>query len=139
MDTELKIKRTNPMKDRCIGEFYFNDEWLYYTLEDVDRQLEIAGCDAKIMKETAIPKGRYQVIISWSNRFKRNMPEVVGVPCFTGIRIHDGGLVAEPIDTEGCPIVGYEWDTSNNTLLKSSAAFKDFFARLEEVVKNGAV
>lgn len=71
--------------------------WLAYTLEDVVR------VGAKVHGRTAIPAGTYELRISISNRFKRELPEVLAVPGFTGVRIH-GGNTHE--NTEGCPLVG---------------------------------
>jgi hypothetical protein len=124
---KLEIIRKEEFPDRVLGGFYINGSWFAYSLEDTDRRLEDGGI--KIPKETAIPRGRYRVIIDWSNRFKRMMPHILDVPQFTGIRIHDGGVIAEPIDTEGCPIVGYKRDPRNN-LLESNFAFFDLFDRL---------
>jgi hypothetical protein len=67
-----------------------------YTVEDAVRDVKIPG-------ETAIPKGTYNLRITYSNRFKRNMIQVMNVPNFEGIRIH-GGNTAK--DTEGCIIIG---------------------------------
>ena len=69
---ELKIKRKEPYPDRSIGGFYIDGRWCYYTLEDTDRKLEEGG--VKIAGKTAIPRGRYKMTISWSNRFRRLMP-----------------------------------------------------------------
>jgi hypothetical protein len=52
--------------------------------------------------QTAIPSGRYRLILSRSNKFKRIMPEILNIPGFTGVRMH-GGNTAK--DTEGCIIV----------------------------------
>ena len=38
-----------------------------------------------------------------SERFGRIMPEIMGVPGYTGIRIHGGNTHR---DTEGCPLLG---------------------------------
>ena len=72
------------------------------TLEDPIRSIGPHG-EGKIAGRTAIPPGRYRIVLSYSNRFKRVMPELVNVPCFLGIRIHVGNTVE---DTDGCLLVG---------------------------------
>lgn len=83
------------------GKLFVDGKLLGQTLEDHDRHLEAGG--EKIPGETAIPRGRYKVQLSYSQRFKRIMPEVLDVPGFTGVRIH-GGNTEE--DTHGCPLLG---------------------------------
>lgn len=73
-----------------------------HTLEDAVRPEGV-----KVQGKTAIPKGKYELVLSMSNRFKRLMPEVLNVPMFTGIRIHGGNTHD---DTEGCPILGARTD-----------------------------
>lgn len=72
------------------------------TCEDEDRHLELYP-KAKIRGKTAIPRGRYKLVLSYSHRFGKVLPEVLGVEGFVGIRIH-GGNTAE--DSEGCILVG---------------------------------
>ena len=57
----------------------------------------------KIKGRSAIPEGRYAVVISWSPKMKKWLPILLGVPMFSGIRIHAGNTAK---DTEGCILVG---------------------------------
>lgn len=77
-------------------------------IEDRDRGLTQAMplatiTSRKVYGETAIPAGTYQVRMTYSNRFKRIMPEVLNVPGFSGIRIHSGNTAK---DSLGCILLG---------------------------------
>lgn len=99
-----------------------------FTLEDTVRDPGV-----KVAGETAIPAGTYDVVVDLSNRFKRFMPHVLGVPGFDGIRIHSGNTNE---DTEGCILLGTERGTMDgeNAVLNSRVAFGDFFG----ILANGA-
>ena len=84
-----------------LGRLYLDGKHFGFTCEDKDRKLEKGG--EKVYGKTAIPRGKYKVIVSFSQRFKKPMPLLLGVPGFEGIRIH-GGNTSD--NTEGCPLLG---------------------------------
>lgn len=105
----LTLDRKYKLPTYTIGKLYIDGEYFCDTLEDKDRGLtddmtvsEISKI--KIKKETAIPTGTYKVTITYSNRFKKNMPLINDVKGFEGIRIHNGN---NSQDTEGCVLVGF--------------------------------
>ena len=59
--------------------------------------------EEKVAGKTAIPTGRYRVVMSYSKTYKRRMPYLLNVPHFTGIMIHTGNSAD---DTRGCILVG---------------------------------
>lgn len=67
-----------------------------FTVEDAIREV-------KIQDETAIPAGKYKVVVNFSQRFQKHLPLLLDVPGFEGIRIHSGNTDA---DTSGCVLVG---------------------------------
>ena len=84
------------------GRMYLDNVFFCHVCEDEDRFLE-GGVTEKVNDRTAIPRGRYRLTTSFSNRFQRVLPLVLDVPGFSGIRIH-GGNRAE--DSSGCLLVG---------------------------------
>ena len=92
-----------------------------FTLED-----RVRPAGVKVQNETAIPAGRYKVVVNFSQRFQRRMPLLFDVPMFSGIRIHSGNT---PENTEGCILVG-EW-RAPDWVGDSRRAFADLFALIE--------
>lgn len=104
----ITLNRIAKKSKYTIGKLYIDGEYFCDTIEDTDRGLTQTMTDAqikskKVYGQTAIPTGTYKVIISYSNKFKRQMPLLLNVPGFLGIRIHSGNTEK---DTEGCLIVG---------------------------------
>lgn len=91
-----------PAENYTLGKFYLDNVFFSQTCEDEDRFLENHVTE-KVYGRTAIPRGKYRLVTSFSNRFQRVLPQVLDVPGFSGIRIH-GGNRAE--DSSGCILVG---------------------------------
>jgi len=93
----LTLKRHTLTEKSTIGDLSIDGVWECFTLEDVVRT------GPKVAGKTAIPAGRYVVVITMSSRFKKMLPLLLNVPGFTGIRIHAGNIAEH---TEGCILVG---------------------------------
>lgn len=108
---ELVLKRTDADKYRTHGELFVDGDSFCRTLEDGPAHLggEGKGC---------IPAGRYEVKLTWSSAAKVGhlwtpwpdfqLPLLVGVSGFEGVRIHAGNTAK---DTEGCVLVGLGYTT----------------------------
>lgn len=129
---ELKLQR-KPSNDKAtLGRLYVNGEWECFTLEDVVRDLGPDG-KGKVKGQTAIPAGRYRVVIDFSQRFQKRMLHVLGVPWFEGIRIHSGNTDA---DTEGCVLVG-QTSNGDNYIHGGSVAMPILYRKIEEALAAG--
>lgn len=105
---EIKVKRITPIDyPYTIGKMYIDGEYFCDTLEDRVRDINKNGKfdngEVKVAGETAIPYGRYQVVVTMSPRFKRELPRLLNVPNFEGILIHRGNTDK---DSSGCILVG---------------------------------
>ena len=130
---KIKLVRTTNGDDFTEGKLYVNDVQECYTVEDTDRFLEDGN--EKVYGKTAIPRGDYEVIISYSNRFKKELIEILNVPQFTGIRIHAGNSSR---DTEGCIIVGStNKQDDDNWVGNSKTAYKDLHTKIKGAIDNG--
>ena len=98
---ELTLNRIYKGTTYTIGHLYINGKYFCDTIEDTVRILNTE--DDKIPKKTAIPDGRYRLILTYSPHFHRVLPELLNVPFFKNIRIHNGNTEE---DSAGCIIVG---------------------------------
>jgi hypothetical protein len=96
---EILIQRKKRLKTSTPGEMEINGKFFAYTLEDPIRPKP----EKKVWGNTAIAAGRYKVVVTYSPKFDRLLPELLEVPNFEAIRIHGGNTVG---DTHGCPLIG---------------------------------
>ena len=104
----LELKRKALLPEYTIGALFVNGKLFCNTLEDTVRDLNQDGDlndagEGKVYGQTAIPYGTYEVVITYSNRFKKQLPLLENVKGFEGIRIHPGNTKE---DTHGCILVG---------------------------------
>jgi hypothetical protein len=125
---EIVVTRTD-FDDECtIGEMTINGEFECYTLEDKTRPVD----EPKVFGKTAIPYGLYRVVITFSNHFKRDLPLLLNVPNFEGVRIHPGNYAS---DTEGCCLVGD--GKAKDAITQSRVAFDRLFPKIRDAVEHG--
>jgi hypothetical protein len=128
----LELHRIKGTERATLGNLYINGALECHTLEDVVRDIQPDGT-GKIMKETAIPAGTYKVAITFSPKFKRDMPILLDVPYFTGIRIHKGNTDA---DTWGCILLG-QTIAGDDLITHSTEAFAAFLPKLQKALDDG--
>lgn len=140
---KITIDRAWRKQDYTISRVFINGErfgdgkkWCS-VLEDTDRGLTQSMSVEEIKKlkaygQTAIPRGIYEVQITYSPKFKRMLPILRDVKGFSCIRIHPGN---SPSDSLGCllPGVNDEVGRVNN----SRYWFNLLFTRIQEAEKSG--
>ena len=119
---KLKLIREE-FNDICtIGKLFINDEFFCYTLEDKDRGLKDSDplpliVAKKVFGKTAIPKGKYKLIVNESPKFKRVLPRILNTKGFTGVLMHRGNSAENSL---GCILVGFK--KSVNSIFESTQA-----------------
>ena len=117
-----------------LGRLSVDGRFHCYTCEDVVRP----PGEPKVPGQTAIPAGRYRVIVTVSPRFSRlakrevRLPRLVGVPGFEGILIHPGNTHEH---TEGCILPGRSY--SPHGVTQSQGAFNSLFGLIEAAIDSG--
>jgi hypothetical protein len=99
---QINVVRSVFSPTATLGKMFIGDAFFAYTLEDKDRHLN-GDCRKKIMSQTAIDPGTFEVVVNFSNNFNRYLPLLLKVPCFEGIRIHGGNSCK---DSHGCILIG---------------------------------
>ncbi|MDO4159360.1 MAG: DUF5675 family protein [Prevotellaceae bacterium] len=122
---EITIERIAKKKTYTIGRMTIDGEYFCDTLEPTWRDIGWGRPGRKIPGKTAVPNGRYAIAVSFSPKFKKWLPLLLGVPMFSGIRIHSGYT---PADTEGCILVGD--NKAKGTLYNSKATMQRLMRKL---------
>lgn len=124
----LLIQREVFTDNSTIGRLFINGVYQCFTLEDTMREKDGATFpDCKVQNETAIPVGVYSVVIDFSPHFHKELPHILNVPCYEGVRIHPGN---SPKDTDGCVLVG-QIRRGEDDIGNSLNAFNALFEILE--------
>lgn len=127
MIKEIVLERHSKMSEYTIGKLIIDGKYFCDTLEDVVRNQDI-----KVHGKTAIPFGRYKIIMNMSNRFKKIMPLLLNVPNFEGVRIHAGNFAE---NTEGCVLCGK--NTAKGQLTNSKLWTSMVYSKINEYIDNG--
>ena len=127
---ELLLQRNKSGKNATISPLLVDGEFECYILEDVVREIKGRPVNEwKVFGETAIPEGRYQVIITMSPRFNKKLPLLMDVPGFVGVRVHSGNFSTH---TEGCLITGQ--NIVGESVTKSKAALDKLQTKLQNAL-----
>ena len=134
---ELKLERKYRKNNYCIDKLYINGKYFSDALEDPDRGLTGTMSHEEIKKikikgNTCIPYGIYNITITYSPRFKKNLPLLNNVKGFDGIRIHSGN---KPQDTEGCLLPGF--NKVKGQVIDSRVTTDKLIAQIQYVLNKG--
>lgn len=145
---EIRVCRKWKKPEYCISDIYVNDEWICNGLEDADRGLDDSMPDwmirsKKIPTRTAVPTGRYKVLMNTvSPKFskkpfymdvcKGKVPRLKDVKGFEGILIHCG---TTHVNSAGCILVGH--NTIKGQLTDSQETFKKLYTIMKKAHDKG--
>ena len=121
------------MKDYTESNLFVDGEKFCFVLEDKQQPYGV-----KVYAETCIPEGIYNVTITFSSRFQKDMIQLSNTQDlsvekngirFTGVRVHGGNDVD---DTKACPLVAFNsdgsgkiWGSASSQILKKVRAMLD--------------
>lgn len=134
---DLTLTRNTFFPTTTLGVLSVDGKLECYTLEDrvrVDPNPETPQNEAKVYGETAIPEGRYRVVINMSPKFKKLMMRLLDVPGFTGILIHGGN---KHQDTFGCILVGQAISGETIKPGTSTPAVRALFNKVQAALNKG--
>lgn len=138
---KITLKRIHSNKESTLGLLYINGVFACFTLEDQKQK-------TKVMHETAIPAGTYDVTLRNSGTFHVNYSKkfpdihkgtlwIRNIPGFEYVLIHIGNT---DNDTSGCILVG---DTATQNVTNrgfigdSTKAYKRIYPQIATALSNG--
>lgn len=116
---KIVLQRIKDNGEATLGLLFVNGTFQCFTLEDQHQ-------DHKVLSETRIGDGKYQIAKKTSGRFYAAyserwghdfVPELLDVPDFTDILIHTGNTEA---NTAGCILVGMGCEADGEPTISSS-------------------
>jgi hypothetical protein len=139
---KIVLQRLKTVGEATLGTIAINDVFECFTLEDLPRDVKIAGA-------TRIPAGTYRLTLQkygtmhekYAAKFgawHRGMIHINDIPNFEGVHIHIG---QRPIDTRGCPLVGTDYDDNADDphLIDSTGAYKAMYPKVADAIEAGDV
>ena len=134
---EILVERKWKKDAYTVGRMYINGKFYCNTLEDPDRGLKDSMSLAeikskKIYGNIALPTGKYNVVFTYSPKFRRKLPLLENVKGYDGIRIHSGNTAK---DTLGCILVGE--NKEKGKVLNSRKWSDDLNTRISQMVLLG--
>lgn len=142
VNEEKNVLKQNDNEEKAVSKQKIKEEravpeWFCNTMEPTARKLTSRMPQAvirrhKIIGKTAIPTGRYRILITRSRRFGRWLPLLLNVKGFEGIRIHAGN---KPEDTRGCILLGF--NRRKGYVLDSTQCVQQLMRRMTEAMEKG--
>lgn len=128
---ELLLQRTTESKEWTQGKLYIDGVYECHTLEDQHQK-------KKVMHETRIPAGRYEIKLrtegGHDERYAQKFPTIhkgmlwlQDVPNFTWILIHIGNV---DDDSSGCVLVGRTANPITGKIFESTIAYKALYRKV---------
>lgn len=131
----ISVVRKPSKNGATIGDLYIDGVHECFTCEDPILEDKLEQIENwKIPGRTAIPEGKYRLVLTKSQRFQKVLPELLKVPGFEGVRIHTGN---SPADSEGCILVGEDKNDEAGTILRSKPAFLELMAAISMAIEGG--
>ena len=142
VNEEKNVLKQNDNEEKAVSKQKIKEEravpeWFCNTMEPTARKLTSRMPQTvirrhKIIGKTAIPTGRYRILITRSRRFGRWLPLLLNVKGFEGIRIHAGN---KPEDTKGCILLGF--NHRKGYVLNSTQCVQLLMGRMTEAMEKG--
>lgn len=135
---EILLLRNRFYKTHTIGQLYIDGVYFCFVLEDVirpDPNPDTPWNEAKVQDETAIPEGKYEIILENSGLFGPDTPTLRNVPGYQYIRVHAGNTDK---NTKGCLILGYKLaDNGVIAVGSTKPAVIDFKGKVKQAIQSG--
>lgn len=134
---KLLIDRAWKKPGYTISRFFVQGERWCEAIEDTDRGLNDSMTTEeikakKIYGKTAIPTGKYVVTMTYSPKFRKVLPLVNDVKCFSGIRIHPLNTAEQSL---GC--IGVGKNTKVGMVTNSTFWTNKLIDKINEALKHG--